>query len=52
MFKQFIDKLPGADFYLVTSLLIFMLFFVVVGVYLFIMDKQHVQEVSNLPLEG
>lgn len=50
MFKQFIDKLPGADFFMVTSLLIFLVFFIIVGLYLFIMDKKHVSRMSQLPL--
>lgn len=51
MFKQFIDKIPGADLYMVTSFLTFLTFFVLVGLYLLIMDKKHIQYLSELPLE-
>ncbi|WP_266366425.1 hypothetical protein [Tellurirhabdus rosea] len=51
MFKQFIDKIPGADVFMVTSFVTFMVFFVLVGLYLFIVDKNHLKHLANLPLE-
>ncbi|GAB3269653.1 hypothetical protein GCM10027347_39810 [Larkinella harenae] len=51
MFKQFIDKIPGADLYMVTSFLTFLIFFVLVGIYLLIVDKKHIQRISQLPLD-
>ncbi|WP_185731277.1 hypothetical protein [Larkinella rosea] len=51
MFKQFIDKIPGADIYMVTSFLTFLAFFVLVGLYLLIMDKKHIQYLSKMPLD-
>jgi len=51
MFKQFIDKIPGADVYLVTSFLTFLAFFSVVGIYLMVVDKNHMQRISELPLD-
>ncbi|NBA73960.1 hypothetical protein GOQ04_00260 [Emticicia sp. ODNR4P] len=51
MFKQFIDKVDGADIYMITSFLIFMAFFVLVSIYLFIMDKSYLNKMQNLPLE-
>jgi len=50
MFKQFIDKSLGADVYLITSLGIFLVFFLVVTVLLFTMNKKHVSYMSELPL--
>ncbi|MFA5244839.1 MAG: hypothetical protein WC380_06020 [Pedobacter sp.] len=50
MFKQFIDKSLGADVYLITSLGIFMVFFILVTVMLFTMNKKHVSYMSELPL--
>jgi uncharacterized protein YneF (UPF0154 family) len=50
MFKQFLNKVQGADVPMVTSLLIFFIFFLLLGVYLFIMDKNHTKYMSNLPL--
>lgn len=51
MFKQFISKMPGADVYLVTSFLIFLVFFILVGLYLFFIDRKYVDHISRLPLD-
>lgn len=48
MFKQ-IKDLAGGEFYLIASLLIFMVFFIMVGIYLLKMNKTHIVEMSNLP---
>ncbi|TKC12395.1 hypothetical protein FA048_01895 [Pedobacter polaris] len=50
MFKQ-IKDLAGGEFYLITSLLIFMVFFILVGVYLLKLNKNHIAMMSNLPIE-
>lgn len=50
MFRQFIDKSTGADIYLITSLGIFFVFFVIVTALLFTMNKKHVSYMSELPL--
>ncbi len=51
MFKQFIDKVEGADTFMITSFLMFMLFFVLVGLYLLVMDKSYLRKMEALPLE-
>ncbi len=51
MFKQFIDKIPGADFFLVTSFLMFFLFFLLVGLYLIFANKDSLRYMANLPLQ-
>ncbi|GAB3543910.1 hypothetical protein [Spirosoma fluminis] len=51
MFKQFISKLPGADIYMVGSFLTFLVFFLLVGLYLVLADKRHLQQISRLPLD-
>ncbi|MCU0468679.1 MAG: hypothetical protein MUF58_08760 [Arcicella sp.] len=50
MFRQLLDKVQGADIPMITSLLIFFVFFILVGTYLFIIDKKHLSYMSNLPL--
>lgn len=50
MFRQFLDKVQGVDIPMITSLLIFFIFFILVGTYLFIVDKKHLKYMSNLPL--
>ena len=50
MFKQ-IKDLAGGEIYLITSLLIFMVFFILVGVYLLKLNKKYISLMSNLPIE-
>ncbi|WP_293741981.1 hypothetical protein [uncultured Pedobacter sp.] len=50
MFNQ-IKDLAGGEIYLVTSLLMFMLFFVIVGVYLFKLSKNHIKTMSEIPFQ-
>lgn len=51
MFKQFISKIPGADVYMVGSFVTFMAFFVLVGLYIVLVDKNHVRQMGQLPLD-
>lgn len=51
MFKQFVDQVAGADQYMIASLLIFFIFFVVISLLLIKMNKNHISYMSNLPLE-
>jgi len=51
MFKQFTEGLSGSQVYLISSLGIFLVFFIVVAVLLFRMRKPHVSYMSDLPLE-
>lgn len=50
MFKQFLDNVSGTQGYLLTSLGIFMVFFILVGLLLFTMKKDEVKYMSELPL--
>lgn len=50
MFNQ-IKDLAGGELYLITSLLMFMVFFIVVTIYLLKLNKNHIEEMSNLPIE-
>lgn len=50
MFKQFISIIPGADVYMIFSLLLFIVFFVLVGIYLLKMDKKYLNQMEALPL--
>lgn len=51
MFKQFIYEVAGADVYLMASMLTFFLFFVLVGLYLVVVNRRHLQTMSELPLD-
>jgi len=50
MFRQFLQQVPGADFYMIGSLMIFLVFFFGVGLYLLTGDKKKFQEMAQLPL--
>jgi len=49
MFKQ-LTNLEGNEWYLITSLWIFLLFFILVGILIIKMRKQHSTYMSHLPL--
>ncbi|HEX9956407.1 MAG TPA: hypothetical protein VGA96_04110 [Fibrella sp.] len=51
MFKQFISHIPGADVYMVGSFLTFLTFFVLIGLYLLLADKNQLNRISCLPLD-
>ncbi len=51
MFRQFLDQATGNNGYLITSLGIFMLFFIMVAVLLIRMKKDEVKYMSELPLK-
>lgn len=50
MFKQITD-LSGNEWYLITSLWIFLVFFVIVGLLLFRMRKEHIDYMKDIPLD-
>ena len=50
MFKQ-ITNLQGDEIYLMTSLWIFLIFFIVVGLMLFFMKKDYIQYMKELPFD-
>jgi len=50
MFKQ-ITNLDGNEWYLIASLWIFLIFFIVVGIMLFRMRKDYIEYMGNIPLE-
>lgn len=49
---KMIGTVEGADVYLIIALLIFMLVFLLAAVYMFLMDKEQVEKLSNLPFES
>lgn len=50
MFKQ-ITNLQGDEMYLITSLWIFLVFFVTVGILLFFMKKDFINYMKRIPLD-
>jgi hypothetical protein len=50
MFRQFLEHVDDKQIYLITSLGIFLLFFILVGVMLMMMKKDEVNYMSQLPI--
>ncbi|HVW94530.1 MAG TPA: hypothetical protein VHA56_01010 [Mucilaginibacter sp.] len=50
MFKQFTENIDGNQVYLLLSLSVFFIFFIVVGIVLIRIRKHHVIHMSDLPL--
>lgn len=50
MFKQITD-LSGNEWYLIVSLWIFLVFFIVVAIMLFRMQKEHVDYMKGMPMD-
>lgn len=50
MFKQFTENINGHQIYLLFSLGIFLVFFIVVSILLLRLRKQHVDYMSDMPL--
>lgn len=50
MFKQFLHQVDDKQVYLITSLGIFLAFFIIVGILLLVMKKEEVTYMSQLPL--
>jgi hypothetical protein len=50
MFKQFLNTVTDSNIYLITSLWIFLIFFILVAVMLVKMNKDHIRHMSELPL--
>jgi len=49
--KHHLTTIDGIEIYPIISLVIFFAFFVGLGWYVFKMKKDHVEEMSNIPLE-
>jgi cbb3-type cytochrome oxidase subunit 3 len=50
MYQQFISTFAGSRFYLLSSLWLFLVFFILVGIMLFRMNKKHIDYMKDLPL--
>jgi hypothetical protein len=51
MYSQYLDNLTGGQIYLISSLGIFFVFFIVVTILMLRLKKTHVNYMSDLPLE-
>lgn len=49
--KGHLTSIDGIEIYPIISLLIFFLFFVGLGIYIFRADKEKINEIKNIPLD-
>jgi len=52
MFNQLLNKVPGADFPMIISLLVFTGFFSLVTLYILKADKKTIDKISRIPLDS
>lgn len=52
MFKQFLQHVPGADWFMIASLGVFILFFIGVALYLLTADKKKMEDMAAMPLNA
>lgn len=50
--KNYMESITGIEIYPIISLIIFFTFFVVLFWWVFTTKKEHIKELSNLPLEN
>lgn len=50
MFKQFTENIKGNEVYLISSLGLFLVFFIVVAILLILVRRNHIKYMSDLPL--
>ncbi|WP_082391141.1 cytochrome C oxidase Cbb3 [Jiulongibacter sediminis] len=51
MFKNYLSGIEGVSVYPVISLTIFVVFFILLGFFVFKADKRYINHMENLPLE-
>lgn len=49
-FIHYLETITGVQIYPLVSLLIFFVFFLLVGIYLVKVNKEHLNEAKNIPL--
>ena len=51
MYKELLQSIDGVSLYPVISLIVFVLFFVIILIWMFKVDKNYIKKMENLPLE-
>jgi hypothetical protein len=47
-----LEQISGVEIYPIISLLLFFVFFIIVGYMVLTTDKEHIEEMKNLPLDS
>ena len=50
-FINYLESISGVSIFPMTSLIVFFLFFILVGIKVYAMDSKFLKEIMNLPLE-
>lgn len=51
MYKEILQSIEGVSIYPIISLVVFVLFFVVILIWMFKVDKNYIKKMENLPFE-
>jgi len=51
MFKEVLQSIQGIEFYTIVSMIILILFFIGIVIWLFMVDKNYIKTMSELPLK-
>ena len=51
MYKEILQSIQGVSIYPIISLIVFVLFFGIILIWMFKVDKNYIKEMENLPLE-
>ncbi|NOX86913.1 MAG: hypothetical protein GXO86_13275 [Chlorobi bacterium] len=47
-----LEQINGVEIYPIISLIIFFVFFIIIGIQVFTADKEYIDEMKNMPLDG
>ena len=51
MYKEILNSVEGISVYPIISLIVFVLFFAIILIWMFKVDKTYIKKMENLPLE-
>mgnify|MGYP003551962261 FL=1 len=51
MYKEILQSIDGVSIYPIVSLVVFVLFFAVILIWMFKVDKNYIKKMENLPFE-
>ena len=52
MYKELLQSIEGISLYSIISLIVFVLFFAIILIWMFKVDKNYIKKMENLPLDN
>ena len=52
MYKELLQSIEGISLYPIISLIVFVLFFAIILIWMFKVDKNYIKKMENLPLDN